>query len=68
MCFETIFQLFGMHIAVFNLRTNTTPWNTIFSQSDNHLSNEKWIHFSWKPISQQNVETHIHTKSLKADN
>jgi len=22
----------------------------------------------WKPISQKNVETHIHTKSLKADN
>ena len=30
-------QLFRMRVSVFKSRTDTTPWNTIFSQSDNHL-------------------------------
>ena len=30
-------KLFRVHISVFDSKTNTTPWNTIFSQSDNHL-------------------------------
>jgi len=56
-------KLFRVHISVFDSKTNTTPWNTIFSQSDTICFKLKVETYFAKE-----VKTHNHTKSLKTDN